>query len=175
MLIIVLALGLVIGCGGGEKPAEDTPSSTDHNDTPVNEVAVLDNLHESDWYTIEYPNSWTLEEDEGTGETTLTPNDAGEFNATEITISNTPIPGLSSASIDELIEETKKQPGGDQFEISKIDFNGYTTMMLEMNVMGINIETYNIPIDGAMPIVTASFDDSSEEAVRDMLSTFKLK
>jgi len=176
ILVAVLVVGFVVGCGGGEKPVNDEePLSNESNNDPISGAITLDNLHNGDFFTIEYPNDWGVEEDGETGGIILTPIDAGDFNTTEITVSDNPIPGLTGNDVDELIEETKKQPGGGDFDITKINFNGYDTMLMKMEVMSIFIETYNIPVDGAMPIVTASFEEDAEDAVRDILSTFKLK
>ncbi len=166
LVVVLLVAGIVVGCGGGDKDDVVT-------DEPV-VGSTFPNIVDEDNYIIEYPNDWKVSEE--SDKVTLKPMD-DEIFTTEISISKMDMPGLSSGDVDELIEATKAEMGDEDFgfEFEKIKFNGYNAMKMSMSIMGISVETYNIPMNGIFIIVAANYGDDTKDIVFDILDTFRLK
>jgi hypothetical protein len=169
-VVILLVAGIVVGCGGGEKDDVVTDDPVIENTS----TSAFPNIVDEDNYSIEYPNDWKVSEE--SDKVTLKPMD-DEIFTTEISISKMDMPGLSSGDVDELIEATKKEMGDEDFgfEFEKIKFNGYNAMKMSMSIMGISVETYNIPMNGIFIIVAANYGDDTKDIVFDILDTFRLK
>ncbi len=185
LLVVLLVCGLVVACGGEKENPEPNGDIIDEQQTnaapettSTKATKTFENVVDQEDYTIEYPNNWEVEDVDD--EITLKPMD-DDIYLTQIKIYREYQPGLSSNDIDALIEETKKimeeQQGEDElyFEFDKIKFNDYDTMKMSMEMMGINIETYNIPMNDVLMILAVNFEESTEAEVRDILKTFRLK
>ena len=162
VVVLALALGFVVGCGGG---GEDIPAFA--------------NTHKGEFFEISYPDGWEVKDEALTG-FAISPiaeddEESSEFSfdMTAVTIQDIKAPDSKRGNVDKALEALKAEGGEEMMEMVDIEtttFAGEKAIKTSLTFL-VTMESYTIPMDG-WTITVAMI--GSDEIALDILNTFKI-
>lgn len=169
-VVLLLAVGLFIGCGGG-----DSSSSSSYVFK-----SDFENVYDGAFFKIGYPENWEVKDDPMSGGITISPvsedaEDEEEFNfdMTSITIMDMKSEGTKRGDLSEIEKQMMEEGGEEAMEMMDIDkttLSGEKALKMSMTFL-FSIESYTIPMDGWTISIAMMGDD---ETAKKILDTFTI-
>ncbi len=164
-VVLLLVVGLVVGCGGGDDSSDSAGFSTD-----------LANTFEGKFFKIGYPEGWEVTEEPSSVTIQPIPKDdenEEEFNfdMTAVTIQDSKSPdskrGKVQGILDGMMEEAGDEAAG-MFDLEASDFAGEKALKMEITFLVV-MESYIIPMNDWT--ITVGMIGNNKEA-KEILESF---